>query len=444
MITVIRKHLSDFIAIMVLVAIAVGVGGYILSNQRLRFPLVESAPFEIKAEFSDAQAVIPGQGQTIRVAGMRIGDISKVELKDGRAIVTMALDEQYDDLVHDDATVLLRPRTGLKDMFIALDPGSRTRPVLKEGAVIDASNSAPDVDADEILRALDTDTRAYLKLLINGVGKGLDKRGADLREVFKRLSPLQRDLARVNGALAKRRRNLRRLINNYSSTVTTLGRKDKQLAEFVSSSNKVFGALASEDRNISLAVERFPSTLAQARRTLAKVDDLGQTAGPAFEALRPAIRRLAPANAQVRRFAREAEPILRKDVRPFVRTARPVVRDLDPAARNLAKASPDLRESFFELNRLFNMASYNPGGAEPLSSQPGKNEARDEGYLFWLAWVSQNGSSIFSTSDASGPFRRGIVGLSCSTLKALVNGEPAAEQILGVTGLLNSPLCPPG
>ena len=286
---------------------------------------------------------------------------------------------------------------------------------------------------------LDRDTRAYLKLLINGAGKGLAGRGEDLREVFKRLSPLQRDLARVNGALAKRRRNLRRLVHNYCATVTTLGAEDKQLAELVSASNEVFGELAQEDRQISLAVSRLPSTLSQARRTLARVDQLGRVAGPAFTALRPAIRQLAPANAQVRPFALEGEPILRRDVRPFVRAARPVVRDLSPAARDLAKASPDLRESFFELNRLFNMLSYNPGGRERLAGNPN----RDEGYLFWLAWLGQNTTSVFSTADASGPFRRGIVGLSCSTLRAIVQGEPAAEQVLGVTNLLNSPLCPP-
>ncbi len=436
----IRKHMKDVVAIVVLAAIGIGVGGYILSNQRLRFPFIEEKPFELKAEFSDAQAVIPGQGQTVRVAGMKVGDISKVELKEGRAIVTMALDRKYSNLVHADATALLRPRTGLKDMFIALDPGTKARRVMDEGEVIPSSATSPDIDADEILRALDRDTRAYLKLLINGAGKGLAGRGGDLREVFKRLSPLQRDLARVNGALAERRRNLRRLVHNYSKTVTTLGAKDKELAQLVSASNEVFGELAQEDRQISLAVSRLPSTLSQARRTLARVDQLGRIAGPAFTALRPAIRRLAPANAQVRPFAREAEPILRRDVRPFVRAARPVVRDLSPAARDLAKASPDLRESFFELNRLFNMLSYNPGGRERLA---GNDPDREEGYLFWLGWLGQNTTSVFSTADASGPYRRGTVHLSCSTLRAIVQGEPAAEQVLGVTNLLNSSLCPP-
>ena len=63
------------------------------------------------------------------------------------------------------------------------------------------------MDPDEILSALDRDTRDYLKLLINGVGKGLEGRGGDLREVFRRLGPLHRDMRRLNerGGQAPRR-----------------------------------------------------------------------------------------------------------------------------------------------------------------------------------------------------------------------------------------------
>ena len=88
-VTAISKHLKDFLAIIVLMVIGLGVSVYILHNQRLRFPIVEAEPFHLKAEFSTAQAVTPGQGQTIRVSGVRIGDIAKTELKDGVAIVVV-------------------------------------------------------------------------------------------------------------------------------------------------------------------------------------------------------------------------------------------------------------------------------------------------------------------------------------------------------------------
>ncbi len=439
----IRKHLRDFAAILVLAAIAVGTGAYILNEQRFRMPFIDEEPFELRAELGAGQGVMPGQGQTIRVAGMRVGDLGEVTLENGRAFVELEFDPEYDDLVRADATALLRPRTGLKDMFLELDPGSRSKPALAEGEALPVVNTSPDVNADEVLSALDDDTRDYLRLLLRGAGGGLDRRGGDLREVFRRLGPLHRHLAELNGKLKERRRNLARLVHNSGSTFEELATKDRELSRLVVASERTFGALAAEDQNISLAVSRLPTTLAQAERTLRKVDTLGQVAGPAFEALRPAARQLLPTNRAIRPFAEEAMPIIRDRVRPFVRSARPYIRNLQPAAENLHRASPNLRASFFQLNRLFNLLAHNPKGKEALTGDLDVDRARDEGYLFWLAWTVQNTVSIMSTGDAMGNFRRFNISATCSTLRGVVQGEPAAEIILGVAALLKDPgFCP--
>lgn len=442
----IRKHLRDFVAVLALVAVAVGVGGYLLANQRLRFPLIEEEPFTVWVELQNAQAVTPGQGQTVRVSGMRVGDIGTVELREGKARVRMDLEQKYANLVRRDATVLLRPRTGLKDMFLSLDPGSPSEPPLPEDGVIPASSSSPDVNPDEILSVLDTDTRDYLKLLINGAGKGLEGRGEDLREVFRRLGPLHRDLARLNRLVATRRENLARLINNYGSTIDRLGREDRDLAQLVTASRRVFTSLAAQDEQISEAVERLPDALSQTEATLRLVRELGATAGPAFEALRPAVRELDDANAELRPLAQEIEPVLRERIRPFVRDARPYIRNVRPAARDLAEASPNLRESFYELNRLFNIAAYNPGGAEELTGDLTRDTAREEGLLYWLGWLGKNTNSLFSTGDAQGPLRRFVVLGGCSTYRGLTQepgGAALVEELLGVGDVLaDNGLCP--
>jgi hypothetical protein len=119
------------------------------------------------------------------------------------------------------------------------------------------------------------------------------------------------------------------------------------------------------------------------------------------------------------------------------------VRNLRPAAINLAKASPDIAKSFHELNRFFNMGAYNPNGREPVTGNPVTDANRDEGYLFWLAWVGQNTTSLFSTSDAQGPLRRFIVFFNCTDLRALLSTNPAAATLLGFSNALNNPgLCP--
>jgi phospholipid/cholesterol/gamma-HCH transport system substrate-binding protein len=438
--TAIRKHLGDFVALTLLFAVALGAAGYMLAHQRLRFPLIEDKPMQLKADFSDAQAVIPGQGQTVRVAGVKIGDIGTVDLKDGHAVVSLEIDKKYSKLIHQDATALLRPKTGLKDMFIEVEPGDDKSPLMHAGDHIPITNTAPDIDPDEFLSALDTDTRSYLQLLINGAGKGLKNHGNDLREVFKRFEPLHRDLARVSEAIAERRHNMKHLVHNYAALVDELSTKDKDLRTLVTSSNAVFKQFAAEDQGISSTVGQLPGALNQTAGTLQKVNTLAQEMKPTLSGLSPVFKQIDKTNHQVLPFVREATPEIKSEIRPFVRTARPYVRDLRPASKNLATASPDLTNAFKELNRFFNMLAYNPGGAEKLASAT--DTKRDEGYQFWLAWVAHVTDSMFSTGDASGPLRRAITTIDCNTLRSAV-GATALEPLLGLTDIFNDPgLCP--
>jgi phospholipid/cholesterol/gamma-HCH transport system substrate-binding protein len=426
--TQIRKHLGDFVAIMVLFVLALGIAGYILGQQRLTFPLVQSQPFVVKMELPNAQAVQPGQGQTVRVAGVEVGQVGQVQLKNGLAVVDLELDQQYKGLIRQDATALLRSKTGLKDMFVEVDPG-QGKP-LKENGTIQVQNTAADVNPDEFLSALDADTRDYLKLLINGAGKGLKGRGSDLQNTFAALGPTHRDLARVTKAIANRRGNLRRLIHNYGLLVQELGGKDTDLTRLVQQSNQVFEAFASQSTNVSSFVAKLPGTLRQTESTLIKADRLARVLRPTLAALRPPFRKIATANAQVLPLAREGTPELKNQIRPFVRNSQPFTRDFGKGARDLSKAGPDLSKSFLELNRLFNIASYNPGGSEGISSGcendgtcTAAERNRNEGYLYWLAWIGQNTTSIFSTRDAQGIFRRvSAGGVTCATLAAIAGG----------------------
>jgi phospholipid/cholesterol/gamma-HCH transport system substrate-binding protein len=446
--TQIKKRGGDFAAILVLFVLAIAVGGFILANERLRFPLIQEKTFELKAAFSTAQAVTPGQGQTVRVSGVRIGDISKVSLDNGQAIVTMSIDPKYKGLVHKDASALLRPKTGLKDMFIEINPGSSTAPVAKRDWTIPVQNTVPDVNPDEVYGALDADTRAYLKLLVNGAGEGLRKRGSDLQEVFRRFEPTNRDIARVTQAVAVRRTNLKRLINSLQRLNHELANRSTDISELISASATVFRAFASEDTNISRAIRDFPGALRTTTTTLGKVQAFADVLRPTADKLRPAVIALNHANHAVQPFARATAPILQKRIRPFVRAARPVVRDLRTPGRQLADATPDLTTSFQMLNHLFDLIGFNPGGREAPTPT-----GREEGYLFWIAWVTHQTEHLFTTGDAHGSYRPVFIGAPCGILQGFIArdptgifsnlnlfGSPDAPQ----SAILGSTLCPGG
>jgi phospholipid/cholesterol/gamma-HCH transport system substrate-binding protein len=433
----IREHLRDFIAIAVLFFCGLLVTVYILSQQQQPYPswipLLGDERFELKADLSTAQAVIPGQGQTANIAGVKAGDISDVQLEDGHAVVTMLLEPKYAELIHTDATALLRPRTGLQDMTLELDPGSQSAPKVEEGATIPLSQTEPNVNPDQILASLDGDTRTYLQLLLQAGGEGLGGRGKQLSAGLRRFEPLARDIARVNGALAKRRQNIRRSITALRSIAEALARTDTRLAEFVTAQNEALGGFADQEAALRESLQELPSTLSVTRSALSSSDELSLVLGPAARDLIPAAEAFVPAQRDLQAFLRETLSPITDQIRPFSREVQPPVRHLKQAAEPLAQTTKSTAASLSDLNRLFNAWAYNPAGPE-------------EGYLFWTAWLNHNTNSAALFEDANGPLVRGVVMQSCATARLAESLAIARPFIKTLQEFTNAPkssvICP--
>jgi phospholipid/cholesterol/gamma-HCH transport system substrate-binding protein len=433
----IEKHLRDFIALFFMGLVALGVAWYVLSQERFHLPgwvpLAGSHFYDLNVELQTAQAVVPGQGQTIDIAGVKVGDVKSVHLRNGVAVVAVQMDKKYAP-VYRNAHVLLRPKTGLKDMYLALDRGTPSAGALPSGGTIAVANTLPDINPDEILGQLDSDTRAYLQILLGSGGQAFTDRpghageqSAALRQTFKRFEPTNRDLAKIMGELATRRRNIRHVVHNFRLLTDALNRTDGQLGRFVESSNANFQAFAHQDANLRTALALLPGTLTTTRDALTKADRLGRVAEPTFQDLRPAARTLAPALRDVRPFLRQTTPVIRDQLRPFARIARPTVRDLRPTANDLAAATPHLRRTLGVVNALLNEFAYNPPGKE-------------EGFLFYQTWLNHAGATVFTTQDAHGPIRRGLVLISCNSLGVLDTVKRANPQLAVLIDLLNAPL----
>jgi phospholipid/cholesterol/gamma-HCH transport system substrate-binding protein len=437
----IKKQAPVFVSILFLFVIALGIGGYILSNQRFYLPgwvpVLGSEFYTVEAELQTGQAVVPGQGQTVNVAGVKIGEVGNVQLEDGKAVVELKIKDEFRP-IYRDSTVLLRPKTGLKDMYMALDPGNKRAGELPEGGRVRVANTLPDVNSDEFLAQLDTDTRAYLQILLNAGGTtfddqltGADQRyqqtaAQDLREVFKRFEPTARDGKKITAGLVKRRKNIRHVIHNFQTFSTALAQRDKQLAALVDSANANFETFASEEASLREAIRLFPGALDQTEQTLRKTSVLAAELGPALERLRPFARNLAPALRKTQPFFNETTPIIRDQIRPFARDVQPTVRDLRAATKDLAVVTPRLTRTFGVLNHFFNMLAYDPPGARrPFS--------------FWAGWAAHSGVSMFNLQDAHGPIRRSIVLVTCNNYNVLEQVILGSPQLGALATLLNLP-----
>jgi phospholipid/cholesterol/gamma-HCH transport system substrate-binding protein len=440
----IREHLRDFVAIFVLILLAIVTTGIILVQQSANFPswvpILGSDHFELKAEFTTAQAVTPGQGQQITISGIKVGTVGGVQLENGTAVVTMDIDNNYAPLIHPDATLLLRPRTGLQDMTIEVDPGTDKSEV-KEGSTLPLAQSQPNVQPDQILASLDADTRSYLQLLLQAAGEGLrGQNGPKLAASLKRFEPTARDLAKIGGALAKRRENLKRVITNFGKLSQQLGHNDTQLAGFVRSSNDVLGSFARQQASIRQTLQELPSTLQATRGALQSGNRFALQLGPASRRLIPAAQAFGPAMRQIRPLFRKTVGPIHHQIRPFTKAVRKPLRSLKKAANPLTRASEGLTSAFKELNLGLNALAYNPPGSA------------QEGYLFWLGWLNHDTNALFFTQDAGGPLRHGLVMDTCflatgAESAALLDADiQTLLQLAGVplTKQINSadPACP--
>jgi phospholipid/cholesterol/gamma-HCH transport system substrate-binding protein len=427
-------HRRDFIAIIALVIGAIAVTGYIFAHQPSCTFLHNY--YTVRARFASASAVTSGQGQSVNIAGVEVGQVGGVTLEGGQAVVTMNIYKQYAP-IYRDATVLLRPRTPLKDMYLELYPGTPSAGEIPNGGMLPASATNPDIDFSEILSSLDADTRSYLLLLLSGGAQAFRDPGnqtelpsrkavVDLRGVFKRFAPLNRDTETFTKLLALRQQNIRSAIHGLQQVTTSLGSVDGQLTSLIKSANTNFQAISSQSAQIQDALTLLPATLRESATTFNKLRGFGAASASSSSRLIPWARALGPALVALRPLFRDTTPVIQNQLRPFSVKVQPVAQILAPASAELAKATPPLARSLQVLNALFNELAYQKGS--------------QQGYLFWGSWLSHIAASLTSQQDAQGPVVRGTFMAACSELDLFETSlEQSVPAIGNLLALLNAP-----
>ena len=285
----IERYRTAFIAVVTMIVLAAGTAGYILAHERLHVPawvpVIGRESFVLKGEFSTAQAVTPGQGQSVTIAGAKIGEITNVELRGDRALVSMNLTPKYAHYIYRNATALLRPKTGLKDETVEVSPGNPSSGRVPGDFTIPIAQTSPDGNLDEFLASFDAETRALLQELLAGAGEGLNGNAANFSATFKRFDPLAREITEIGSEVAKRQYYVEHGIHNFRLLLEALGSKDTKLAQTVESSNALYATFSQEDRQVQETLHELPGVLKQANHGFGKLATAARVTGNALHAL---------------------------------------------------------------------------------------------------------------------------------------------------------------
>jgi phospholipid/cholesterol/gamma-HCH transport system substrate-binding protein len=404
----IRRYGRYFLILLGLMVIGTAAGFYILLQQRLPNPF--QSFYQVNGAFPTAAAVVPGLGEPVNVAGVRVGEITGTSLQGGRGIIHMDIDPSKIPALYRDASVNLVPNTPLKDMEVDIAPGTRSDGKLKPGATIPVSQTTSPTDSDDLLDALDTDTRTWFTSLITELNEGTTGRGKDIRKLFQTLGPTSQQLRTIGDLLANRRSELAAIVHNLGTLTRAASEKDTQIQTVVRAGDKTVQALASQDVALRNAIVKLPGTLATTDKTLTDVIPLAHALGPTATALLPSARKLPTTLKQTQTLFEGAALLPLKEIPPFVKAVIPLAQQLPPLGKDLQVEVPALIKSFKVVDYVVNELAYDPGGKNP-------------GFLYWLPWFAHNADSFLSNADANGPVWRLVALTSCSSLKSFSFGK---------------------
>jgi phospholipid/cholesterol/gamma-HCH transport system substrate-binding protein len=204
--------------------------------------------YELRAAFTSSNNI--RSGSPVRIAGVEVGKVKSVDRASAGgegAIVTMRIEDNGRP-IHADATAKIRPRIFLEgNFFVDLTAGSPSAPELADGATIPVQQTATPVQLDEVLTALQSDTRDDLKTLLREYGKAIEGAGAKgFNRSIPYWEPAYKNGAVVSDALrGETGHDLSGYIKNAGATAAALDRNRNQLKALVTDFNTTAAAFAS-------------------------------------------------------------------------------------------------------------------------------------------------------------------------------------------------------
>jgi phospholipid/cholesterol/gamma-HCH transport system substrate-binding protein len=270
------------------------------------------SPYVLKAEFtSQTQLHIPSE---VRTAGVKVGQVVSVVQKAGQTgVVTMDID-QNGLPIHADATVNVRPRIFLEgNFYVDLKPGSPNAPVVPSGYTLPAPQTSGPVQLDRVLAALNSDARANLQTLLQGIGLALNGQptaaqdatqdpsvrgltgGQALNLSLKYSVNAFRASAMVNQALLGIQPNdLSKVVKGNEEVFRGLAASGPQLPALVTNFNTTLAALASQQQQLSQTIADLPPWLRATDQALGPIQASFAPTKQLASALIPGVEQLDP------------------------------------------------------------------------------------------------------------------------------------------------------
>ncbi len=409
--------------------------------------------FRLKAEF--ASAVNIHSASPVRIAGVTIGKVSSIQRDGNTGLVTMEIEDRGLP-IHTDATVKIRPRLFLEgNWFVELQPGSPSAKTVSSGYTIPVTQTSDPVQLDQVLDALNTDTRANLQSFLINYGEALTRkpeapedaeqepevRGLNAAQALNKIysrgpASLRGGAIDAQAVTGTEQHDLSKLIASLGKVTSALNVHEQDLSELFPNFNTFAAALASNSANLKTLVAELPSTLSNVDAGLAGLDASFPPTREFAHDILPGIRNTNRTVAATLPWIEQVQASLSPEELGGVAVG---LKESVPSLAQLQAEQTPVYKQTEAFNECMTKVIY-PAGNTKI--QDGSSTTGVENYKeFWYSLVGLD--SIGQNFTGNGPMLRFLVGNSGPTLRS----QPTSllgTKLKGAPLLARSPLSPQG
>lgn len=245
--------------------LAIGAVAVLVITGALWWALRDTNGTRLSAYFP--QAVGLYEGSSVRVLGLKVGEITSVTPSGTQVKVDMNVDGDV-ALPADVGAVIVAPSL-VSDRYVQLTPVYEEGPQLESGAVIEQERTATPMEIDDLYQSLDelattlgpegSNSAGALSRLLDNAAANLEGNGKNLNTTVTRLSELATTFENSQGDLFA-------TIRNLDSFTQLLAESDAALNEFYDRLADVSGFLADDAEDVAAALSALGGTLGEVQQ----------------------------------------------------------------------------------------------------------------------------------------------------------------------------------
>ncbi|KQR96196.1 ABC transporter substrate-binding protein [Williamsia sp. Leaf354] len=203
---------------------------------------------DFKAVFSDASLL--NQGDDVRIAGVRVGQVTSVEVYDhDKAMVGFSINrDKLPDGVQ--AYIKFRNLTGLRYLALERGPGDNGA-MLSKGSTISIANTHPSVNLTDLFNG-------FRPLFQQLTAEDVNKLSDEIIKVFQgeggTITDLVSDTADLTNTIADKDKVIGELITNLTTVLDNINQHDDQLTSLLTTTEKFVTGLAAQRNSVGSAI----------------------------------------------------------------------------------------------------------------------------------------------------------------------------------------------